>query len=58
MKDTRICQLCGKEIKDDYARIVCPVGYELLNFCLEHEGDKRLDEIVNKKREEIKSKKR
>lgn len=57
MKDTRKCELCGKEIKDDYARIVCPVGFELLNFCLDHEGDKRLDEIVNKKREEIKNKK-
>ncbi|MGG5463512.1 hypothetical protein [Clostridium sp. B9] len=56
MKDTRVCKLCGKVIKDDYARIVCPVGFELLNFCMEHEGDKRLDEIVNAKKKELEEK--
>lgn len=55
MKDTRICQLCGKEIKNDYARMICPVGFELLNFCLEHEGDKRVEEIIKGKEEEAKS---
>ena len=48
-KDTRKCQLCGKEIKNDYARMIYPVGFELLNFCLEHEGDKRVEEIIKRK---------
>ncbi|EPB8164109.1 TPA: hypothetical protein ACGFBU_001634 [Clostridium perfringens] len=54
-KDTRKCQLCGKEIKNDYARMIYPVGFELLNFCLEHEGDKRVEEIIKRKKEESKN---
>lgn len=55
MRDTRKCQLCGKEIKNDYARMICPVGFELLNFCLEHEGDKRVEEICKIMNEDYRS---
>ncbi|MDU3333047.1 MAG: hypothetical protein E7F09_05515 [Clostridium perfringens] len=55
MRDIRKCQLCGKEIKNDYARMICPVGFELLNFCLEHEGDKRVQEIIKRKEEDARN---
>lgn len=50
MKDTGICKLCCKRIDPYDARMVYKTsdGSELLNFCMAHEGDIKISEIINK----------
>lgn len=49
MKDTGICKLCGKKIDSYDARMVYKTsdGSELLNFCMAHEDDTKISEIIN-----------